>query len=206
MLLQAKINTVNFQIVDIQEQIARLQAQLTDLQSFAQSLQSVDQAADSALQQVSQAVALINAVCPEELETFKAAINAMMDGEKPALPEVKEVTETVESQSVEPTPEITVEVESAPVDEQPDVPETSEPIELQNGSGNGNGNGHHKDTDKFVMLATIEELKACDRPRLVKLANKYQIPGYQNKTRDKLAELLTGKVTVDEITPASVKG
>jgi hypothetical protein len=195
MLLQNRISTVNAEIELVQEQIAALQIKLTELQSFSQQLQSVDQATDSALNQLSSAVALINAVCPEELPTFKAAIDVLMQGDRLRL----EATVENEDSPVTPesVPEDVIDVETTSVDEQPEeTPEASE-------NHNGNGNGHHKtDSQSFVMLATTEELKQCDRPRLIKLANKYQIPGYQNKTRDKLAELLTGKVTVDEISPA----
>ncbi|MBD2566412.1 hypothetical protein [Anabaena lutea] len=204
MLLQSRIITVNSEIDFIQEQITALQTKLTDLQSFSQQLQSVDQATDSALNQLSSAVALINAVCPEELSTFKAAIDALMQGDRLRLAATVENEDSpVTPEPVEPTPEVTVDVDPTHAGEQPEeTPEASE-----NHNGNGNGKGHHKtDSDSFVMLATIEELKACERPRLIKLANKYQIPGYQNKTRDKLAELLAGKVTVDEITPVGGKG
>ncbi|MBD2626655.1 hypothetical protein [Trichormus variabilis] len=139
-------------------------------------------------------VGLINAVCPEELPTFKAAIESLMQGDRLRLAATVENEDSLVTP--EPVPEDVIDVEPTSVDEQPkEAPEVPE-------NHNSNGNGHHKDTDNFVMLATTEELKKCDRPKLIKLANEHQSPGYQNKTRDKLAELLTGKVTVDEISPA----
>ena len=78
-----------------------------------------------------------------------------------------------------------------------DQPGNTTETPTDNDNGNGKAGNH-----AYSLLATVEDLRKCDRPVLIKLANKHQIPGYQNKTRDKLADSLVGKVTVDEITPA----
>jgi hypothetical protein len=76
MLLQNRINQVNVQINLYLEEIAALQAKVTYLQTHAQEIQGAEQAAETALSQIDTAISMLTAICPEELVTFKAAIDA----------------------------------------------------------------------------------------------------------------------------------
>jgi hypothetical protein len=201
MLLLNRLNNINSQIESYQEQIAELQRRVTELQAHAQEVQGAESAAESAIVQIRTALDMLTAICPDEIPTFKAAVDALFAPEPLRLTAYEETDAPTTTEPVEPNPptdnEI-VDVESTPVVE--DKPET-------NGNGNGhNGNGNGKtDSNSYSLLATVDDLKKIDRPALIKLANKHKIPNFQNKTRDKLAEALAGKITVDEITPAKTK-
>ncbi|WP_016949781.1 hypothetical protein [Anabaena sp. PCC 7108] len=195
MLLLNRLNNINAQIDSYQEQIAELQRRVVELQAHAQEVQGAESAAESALVQVRTALDMITAICPDDIITFKAAIDALFAPEPLRLAAYEEIETTDPVEPNPPTNDEVVDVESSPVVE--DQPEA-------NGNGNGNGNGK-TDSNSYSLLATVDDLKKIDRPTLIKLANKHKIPNFQNKTRDKLAEALAGKVTVDEITPAKTK-
>lgn len=202
MLLLNRLSNINSQIDSYQAQISELQLLITDLQSHAQEVQGAEQAANSAIVQIRTALEMLTAICPDEIVTFKTAINGLFDNPNP-LKLVAAVDDDAITtvQPVAPNPPVDdepLEVESTPLVEpqleeaQEDAPKPSAEVVNHNDKAASNG---------YSLLATEDELKKCDRPKLVKLANKHQISGYQNKTRDKLAELLTGRVTTDELTP-----
>ena len=93
MLFTAKIDQVQTAIEDRLDLISQLEAQIESLrqenleqQQFLQALGSAEAAAESALTQVTTAIQMVNAVDPEQLETFKNAVLAAFNGNAPILP------------------------------------------------------------------------------------------------------------------------
>jgi hypothetical protein len=93
MLFTTKINDVQSAIESRLDLISSLEAQIEALrqenleqQQFLQALGSAEAAAESALTQVQTAIAMVNAVDPEQLETFKNAVLAAFNGNAPILP------------------------------------------------------------------------------------------------------------------------
>jgi TolA-binding protein len=187
MLLVNRLNNINSQIDSYQEKIAELQRRVTELQAHAQEVQVAESAAESALVQIRTALDMITAICPDDITTFKAAVDALF-APKPLLLAAEETDIPSTSNPVEPNPPINnevMDVDSTPVDES--QPET-----------NGNSNGHNG-------KVSVEELKKLKRPVLVRLAKNYSIEDFNNKTRDKLAELLAGKVSRNVLDPLFLK-
>ncbi|RUS92523.1 hypothetical protein [Trichormus variabilis] len=206
MLLVNRLNNINAQIDSYQEQIAELQRRVTELQVHAQEVQGAESAAESALVQVRTALDMLTAICPDDIITFKSAIDALFAPEPLKLAAYEETEATTMPNPVEPSPPVdneVVDVDSTPVDE--------EQPEITNGKGdatdyipvtdiaptNGNGNG------KTIEIVSEDELKQHKRPVLIRLANNYDIPNYNNKTRDQLAHLLADKVSRDELKRAT---
>jgi hypothetical protein len=93
MLFTTKINDVQSAIESRLDLISSLEAQIEALrqenleqQQFLQALGSAEAAAESALTQVQTAIAMVNAVDPEQLETFKNAVLSAFNGNAPILP------------------------------------------------------------------------------------------------------------------------
>lgn len=93
MLFTNKINQVQVAIEDrldlivqLENQIEALRQENLEQQQFLQALGSAENAAESALTQVQTAIAMINAVDPDQLETFKEAVLAAFSGNTPILP------------------------------------------------------------------------------------------------------------------------
>jgi hypothetical protein len=93
MLFTAKINDVQSAIESRLDLITSLEAQIESLrqenleqQQFLQALGSAEAAAESALTQVQTAIAMVNTVDPDQLETFKNAVLAAFNGHTPILP------------------------------------------------------------------------------------------------------------------------
>ena len=93
MLFTAKIDQVQTAIESRLDLIASLEAQIEALrqenleqQQFLQALGSAEAAAESALTQVQTAIAMVNTVDPDQLETFKNAVLAAFNGHTPILP------------------------------------------------------------------------------------------------------------------------
>jgi TolA-binding protein len=103
MLLTNRFNQIDSQINQVESDIAKLQTQLSELQQHRQHLQSVEQACESALTQTETALAMLNHVDPDCVQTFKAAMLAKFDGAIAALPEVTD-TDTDTDTDTAPTP------------------------------------------------------------------------------------------------------
>ena len=106
-LLTARFNQVDTSIAQISEQIAALQVKLSNLQAYRQQLQAVEQACESALSQVDQALLMLGHVDPEQVATFKAAIDVKFSTEAIAnLPAAPEPETSTPAPETAPTPDI----------------------------------------------------------------------------------------------------
>lgn len=210
MLLLNRLNSINAQINVYLEEIALLQGKVTQLQAHAQEVQGAEQAAESALAQIDTAMQMLSVICPDEIATFKAAIDARFNQ---PLPQLTPATDPDTAQD-SPTPSL------HPSDDDDEVIETTAVVvedgesqlpavdavnaiadsdgvsavaapQPSGGNGNGNGNGHH--------LLSYDQLRIIDRPTLIKLANTHNIPNYKTRKRDELASLLDGMVATDEL-------
>lgn len=215
MLLQNRLNSINSQIKVYVDEIAKLQARVTQLQTHAQEVQGAEQAAESALAQIDTALAILAAICPDEINLFKDAIDAKFCAPLPQLQECADevngteevdvtppmsdadenVIETIEAIVIERFDYDVAESNLAEDDNDLQVTKPEPEPNLGNAEGvedsNGNGNGHN--------LLTYDELRIVDRPTLIKLANSHSLPNYKSKKRDDLASLLDGMVTSDEM-------
>lgn len=216
MLLTNRINAINAQVVAYQEQIAELQAKITTMQSHAQEVQGVEQAAESALSQIEAAINMLQVVCPEEIATFKAAIDAKFNQQpllgshaptparepqptptQPKEPETWDAIATIPEESLEDTgsvdSETTLETETTA------ATKTDAPTDDTGNGHNGNGNGSNGYNGH---LLTYKDLDKVDRATLVKLADKHGI-AYTSKTKKyELATALGGMVTQVELDAA----
>ena len=216
MLLNNRLNQIQSQIDAYLEQIAKLQANVTQLQTHAQEVQTVEQAAESALSQISAALSMLQAVCPDEIATFKAAVDAKFREPVFELAAALDDIETpVDPKPVAPTPEPDTETEVTTVEASAVTVEESEETALTRSESattdteitgsatnrNGNGNGHR--------LLTYDELKKLDKRTLADLMTSQLIAQgkYKNGDKDLIAKskkdnLLThldGTVTVAEL-------
>jgi hypothetical protein len=218
MLLFNRLSNINAQIEFYQEQIAALQQQVTQLQLHAQEVQGAEQAADSALVQVGTALQMLNGICPEEVTTFKAAIDALFNSPL-QITAATEPDAPVSPQPPAPSDEPpavqdAVFEETPPSDAQSPIPNPESEVTLEDPTPNSNGhNGNGKgDASDFQMIVSAEsngnskavtvgenELKQQKRPILIRLANLYGIPDFNSKSRDELAKLLSGKVTRENL-------
>jgi hypothetical protein len=209
MLLSNRLNNINAQVEAFQEQIAVLQRQVTELQSHAQEVQGAEQAADSALVQVSTALQMLTAICPEEIATFKAALDALFNSPL----QIAAATEP-EPSPKPPAPGGELEVQDVEFEYSHIPPVDGSTLDTLHPASNGNGNGHNGngkgDASEFQLIVTNDasnngvemvgedELKQHKRPLLIRLANMRDIPNYNSKTRDELARLLAGKVSRED--------
>lgn len=132
MLLQNRFNQIDSQIISVESEIANLQTQLSELQQHRQHLQSVEQACESALTQIDTALAMLNHVDPDCIQTFKAAMMAKFDTTIATLPEAFDTDSTPESEPVNPIePDTyTITVESIPEAIETETTQESEPRPL----------------------------------------------------------------------------
>jgi hypothetical protein len=124
MLFQNRIDQTEHQlfnisttIEDLQRQIDQLRTDKLNLETYLQQLGSAENAAESAINQVSTAISMIEAISPDQLVTFKEAIDALFSSDVPILasaspdPEPQadgffpddDDTETIDTVIVEPT-------------------------------------------------------------------------------------------------------
>lgn len=196
MLLSNRIDAINATIESYLQDIQILQAKVTHLQSHAQEVAGAQQAAESALAQIDTAIAMLTAICPDEIATFQAAIEAKFSAPLPQL-EAGKRADTIEADiPAPPEPSAPEAIETTAV-----VVETSEPEEESvvenpaaptNGAAelDGNGNGHY---------LTYDELRGIKRPTLIKLANQHKIAGYKSMKQNELAIMLDGLVSPEEL-------
>lgn len=203
MLLTNRINAINDQIAAYLEQIAELQTRVTDLQGHAQEVQGVEQAAESALNQIEAAINMLQVVCPEEIATFKAAIDSKFN----QLPQLAggDDTPTPTSNPTNPPnePEIVEAIAEAIVDE-PFIEIVAVPTatkeahdETTTEDDTSNGNGYHH-------ALTYDELSTCDAAMLVKLCALKGIPVKNPKAKSakavkNMAALLGGIVSQEDL-------
>lgn len=203
MLLTNRINAINATIESYLEEIQNLQAKVTHLQAHAQEVSGAEQAAESALNQIDTAIAMLAAVCPEEIETFKAAINAKFGQGLPQLEATKN-TDTIQADI--PTPPEPYSPEAGALAIHPEngriettavvveVTEESDAVEQEH----RDSNGHHPNH------LTYEDLKKIKRSTLIKLANRHNLAGYKSMKQEKLAIMLDGVVQAWELEQINV--
>lgn len=196
MLLTNRINSINSQIQSYLDQIAALQTQVTDLQAHVQEVQSVEQAAESALLQVEQAIAMLNIVSPDDIATFKQALDSKFNCVAQIAAGTDIVETVVQDEPPAPTPEEpqTVEAIATVVDDPAaDEPQAATKDDA-NGVGHGNGNGNG--TGELLRYSDLDKV---DRATLQKLAGQHGII-YTAKTKKyELATALAGMVTQTEV-------
>ena len=195
MLLTNRINSINSQIASYLDQIAALQAQVTDLQAHVQEVQSVEQACESAVLQVEQAIAMLNIVSPDDIATFKQALDSKFNcvpqiaaGTDIAEPEEQVTSHESQVTSEGEEPQTVEAIASEVVDDSPtDEPQSAD---SDNGNGNGNGTGH---------LLRYAELDKVDRATLQKLADQHGIAHTGRTKKYELATALAGMVCQAEV-------
>jgi hypothetical protein len=84
--LNATVSNINNTIEDLSRQIEQLREQKLVLETHLQELGSAENAAESALVQVQTAINMIEAISPDQLVEFKAAIDSLFNANIPALP------------------------------------------------------------------------------------------------------------------------
>lgn len=84
--LNATVSNINNTIEDLSRQIEQLREQKLALETHLQELGSAENAAESALVQVQTAINMIEAISPDQLVEFKAAIDSLFNANIPALP------------------------------------------------------------------------------------------------------------------------
>lgn len=226
MLLQNRLNQVTAQINSYLEEIAALQAKVTHLQTHAQEIQGAEQAAESALSQIDTAISMLMAICPEELVTFKAAIDAKFSP-VPQIAAANDRSDVQEDDNIPDAPldgvEIdpdhipdsdrskTIEVKAETVidsfdDIPPSDPEpsavSSDDSSVSTSQSAEDGNGSTSNGNGHHLL-NYDQLKTVDRSTLIKLASLRELGNCKSKKRDELAEMLDGMVTAEELTKAS---
>lgn len=115
MLLTNRFNQIDSQINQVESDIAKLQNQLSELQQHRQHLQAVEQACESALIQTETALAMLNHIDPDCVQTFKAAMLAKFDGAIPQLPEATD-TDTPKPEPINPIEPDTDDTDTITVD------------------------------------------------------------------------------------------
>lgn len=111
MLFASKINQVSTTIANISQEIEDLQKKIEwlrgeklELEQYQQQLGSAENASESAIEQVKTALVMITAISPDELQTFKGAIDSLFDCVDCERPQLAACSEPVESDP-EPEPE-----------------------------------------------------------------------------------------------------
>lgn len=209
MLLNQIISNQHALYAEIQAQIESLQEQQRQIQAHLQRLGSVESKMESAAQLVAEAIAEINAVCPDELTNYQHTITSLFDSGPIAQLSAGSSEPPDDHSPVAPEPEsdttTTIEASAVTVeDEVATLPETIETLPADteitgnttngngNGNTNGNGNGHH--------LLGYDDLKKYDKHTLAKLAKLHGIDGKTKK--DDLAQALDRLVTHNEMEEA----
>lgn len=124
MLLQHRLDQIASVVSSYEQEIAQLQARIREMQAHAQQIGSTESAMESAVQQLQAAIALINRVCPDEMEGFMAVVSSCFESspiaELPAAAK-PEPEDSDRSQT-------TLEAEPSEAKSEPDAPSpTSEP-------------------------------------------------------------------------------
>lgn len=232
MLLLNRINSINAQVNVFLEEIAQLQAKVTQLQAHAQEVQGAEQAAESALAQIDTALSMLSVICPDEISTFKAAIDAKFNEPLPQISAGNSSNGSHPITEPQPTPpdvdaetiEVTAVVveRGSPASAEGETPALEVEANIENAHGateifqseestlpnitverhNRNENENGNGNGNGHQYVTYSELKLVDRPTLIKLANAHGIDGYKSKKKDELAHLLNGGVTEDELEQA----
>jgi len=189
MLLEALKTQISSQIASVEAQIATLQQQLLDLQSHAQQIQSVEQACESAIAQIRTANTMIQAIAPDQVAVFKAAIDAEFTQ---PLGQLTAATDEPDD-AQDPTPEEPMAPETITVDVEVVA---AEPDHYTNGNGNGhNGNGHNGDSNSHQPL----DFSKLNWVKLRKLAAIKGINGKNMKRTEIEAALQETDITQDHI-------
>ena len=188
MLFASKINEVNETIANISHEIEDLQARIEalrieklELEQYQQQLGSAENASESAIEQVRTALAMINAISPDEKATFKNALISLFndDADLPLL------TSADPDPNPNPSDDANAERSQSEIEINPDLPPSP------NGNGhnghnghNGNGNGHETIDINAIEIGVSDLTASLNKlgiNELRKLAKKHRLDGKGTK-------------------------
>ncbi|MFN7809465.1 MAG: SAP domain-containing protein [Pseudanabaena sp.] len=102
--IQSQVSANSLEIEALLLRVEELRAQNLAMENHLQQLGSAENAAESAIEQVRTALAMIKAISPDELQTFKGAIDSLFDCERPQLAACSEPVESDPDPEPEPEP------------------------------------------------------------------------------------------------------
>ncbi|MUG99827.1 hypothetical protein F7734_49170 [Scytonema sp. UIC 10036] len=187
MLLNNTLTTIQSSIDSVQAQITALQAQLAELQHHQQAVMSVESACETAIAQVKTALQMLTSVSPDDINTFKTAINDVFGEDLPQL--------TASVDPVEPTPPT-----PAPAPTNNDVwgDETQPTIDVS-AVAVMDAPQPESQPDSELHLLTFMELMELSSEQLKRLAKAKGVEGYRKMTKGAIAELLQDSIPANEI-------
>lgn len=83
--IQSQVSANSLEIEALLLRVEELRAQNLAMENHLQQLGSAESAAESAIEQIKTALLMINAISPDEVQTFKGAIDSLFDCERPQL-------------------------------------------------------------------------------------------------------------------------
>lgn len=167
MLLAERLASINSQIGNYEVEINRLNQLILELKSHAQEVQGAEAACESALAQIDTALSMLEAIAPDEIAKFKAAIDAKFSSPPAQLPPAP-TPQPEPSPEPQPTPAPEDAIEVEVVADEPEL-ETPEAIGTEipetapqspDASTNDNGNGHKPLTQSELMKLKKDTLIA----------------------------------------------
>lgn len=120
--IQSQVSANSLEIEALLLRVEELRAQNLAMENHLQQLGSAENAAESAIEQIKTALLMINAISPDEVQTFKGAIDSLFDCERPQLAAVDPEPEP----EPEPSGDVVIEVV----------------CDHEENGHNGNGNGY----------------------------------------------------------------
>ena len=83
--IQSQVSANSLEIEALLFRVEELRAQNLAMENHLQQLGSAENAAESAIEQIKTALLMINAISPDEVQTFKGAIDSLFECERPQL-------------------------------------------------------------------------------------------------------------------------
>lgn len=102
--IQSQVSANSLEIEALLLRVEELRAQNLAMENHLQQLGSAENAAESAIEQIKTALMMITAISPDEVQTFKGAINSLFDCERPQLMAHSEPVESDPDPEPEPEP------------------------------------------------------------------------------------------------------
>lgn len=198
MLLNKTLTTINTNIEAIQSEIAALQAKLAEMQQHAQAVQSAEAAGESAIVQVRTALQMIQAVSPDDVATFKAAINAVFGSDAPII-----APQAPEPVAPTPTPNRGIDnISERDVDDWTgvEVEVVAESEIALTATAVLDPESEAKPETEHLM--TYMELMEMTSEALKRLAKAKGVDGYRRMTKDQIAQTLQDSVPAGEVKQA----
>jgi len=103
--IQSQVSANSLEIEALLLRVEELRAQNLAMENHLQQLGSAENAAESAIEQIKTALLMINAISPDEVQTFKGAIDSLFECERPQLAACSEPAESAVDPDPEPEPE-----------------------------------------------------------------------------------------------------